>query len=113
MSRDLHRPWRRGASLAAVALFAIGALAAAAPAPTVDTIVADYIAARGGVTKIRSIQTLRQKGHAIADAGHQGIVLRELKRPTRSGSSSPSRASPACTSPKADKAGRCPRSTAT
>jgi len=54
----------------------------AAEAPrTVDRIVADYMAARGGLSKIRAVQTLRQKGHAFGSAGRQAIVVRELKRP--------------------------------
>jgi len=69
-------------SLAAVALLAIGAVVSATPAePTVDKIVADYIAARGGLKKLHSIQTLRQKGHAYADGGRMAVVMRELKRP--------------------------------
>jgi hypothetical protein len=58
----------------------------AAPAkasPTVDDIVARYVAERGGLKKIRSIQTLRQHGNATAGPGRQGVVARELKRPNR------------------------------
>lgn len=67
----------------AMALFAVTAAAPAAPSLTVDEIVARYVAARGGLTKIRSVQTLRQKGHATAGADRQAIVTRELKRPSR------------------------------
>jgi hypothetical protein len=70
-----------GARIAASVLLT-ASLAGAAPAsPTADSIVADYIAARGGLTKIRSIQTLRQIGRAIAPDGRQAVVTRELKRP--------------------------------
>jgi outer membrane lipoprotein-sorting protein len=71
----------RLASLTAAALLAITTALAAAGAPTADAIVADYVAARGGLAKIRSVQTLRQKGNAIADGGRQALVMRELKRP--------------------------------
>jgi outer membrane lipoprotein-sorting protein len=71
------------ASMLATATIVFGA-AAPAPAPTADSIVADYIRARGGLAKIRSIQTLRQKGNAIGGAGREAVVLRELKRPGKS-----------------------------
>ena len=51
--------------------------------PEVDEIVARYIAARGGLKKIHSIQTLRQKGRATMGAERQALVTRELKRPGR------------------------------
>jgi hypothetical protein len=73
----------RRLSLFAIALAAIATVVSAAPPPTVDSIVADYVAARGGLAKIRSIQTLRQKGRAIAGPGRQALVLRELKRPEK------------------------------
>ena len=64
----------------AIALLAATAAAAPAP-PTADTIVARYVDARGGLAKIRAIQTLRQRGHATAGPGKNAIVTRELKRP--------------------------------
>jgi len=71
-------------ALAAVATLAVTAAAPApSPAPTVDEIVARYIAARGGLKKIRSIETLRQTGHATAGPNRTGLVTRELKRPSR------------------------------
>jgi outer membrane lipoprotein-sorting protein len=57
--------------------------ARAASPPTVDKIVAKYVAARGGLSKIRSVQSLRQKGHVTAGPNREGIVTRELKRPAR------------------------------
>lgn len=64
-----------------VALAAIATLASAAPPKTVDAIVADYVAARGGLEKIRSITTLRQTGRVSASPGQEAPVMRELKRP--------------------------------
>jgi hypothetical protein len=70
---------------AAALLFVVTTAGAAPPAPTssptVDTIVSDYVAARGGLAKIQSIKTLRQTGHAFAGGGRQAVVTRELKRP--------------------------------
>jgi len=65
------------------ALLAVSVAAPAATSPTVDEIVARYVAARGGMQKIRSIQTLRQKGHLTTGANRLALVTRELKRPGR------------------------------
>jgi len=56
----------------------------AAPPETAEAIVERHIAARGGLAKIRSIQSLRQKGHVIAGADREGLVTRELMRPGKS-----------------------------
>jgi hypothetical protein len=53
---------------------------ASATSPTVDEIVAAYVAARGGIKKLRSLQTLRQEGRVNAGAGRDGLVTREIKR---------------------------------
>ena len=58
--------------------------AAAAPSPTVDEIVARHVAWRGGLKKIRAIQTLREQGRVSAGADRQGVVTRERKRPNQS-----------------------------
>ncbi len=82
---------RRGLSLAArlLPLLAVAILAGGAPppapsSPSVDEIVARYVAARGGLQRIRSIGTLRQKGRATAGPNRTALVTRELKRPSRS-----------------------------
>ncbi len=67
------------------------AIAVAAPppgkpapkSPTADDLVAKYIAARGGLTRIRSVQTLRQKGRVTAGPNQEGLVTRELKKPSK------------------------------
>ncbi|HEX5042473.1 MAG TPA: DUF4292 domain-containing protein [Candidatus Polarisedimenticolaceae bacterium] len=56
---------------------------AAAADPTVDEIVARYVAARGGMKKIRAIETLRQTGTITSGAGRTARAVRELKRPAR------------------------------
>ena len=63
---------------------ALLAAVASSSTPTADAIVADYVAARGGLAKIRSIQTLRQTGRAFGGGGREALVLRELKRPDKS-----------------------------
>jgi hypothetical protein len=55
--------------------------APARPTPSVDQIVAKYVATRGGLDKIRSIKTLREKGRLTAGADRQALVTRELMRP--------------------------------
>jgi outer membrane lipoprotein-sorting protein len=72
---------KRMMTLAAVVLIAVTGAAPVAPSPTVDQIVAGYVAARGGLKKIQSIQSLRQKGHATAGADRHALVTRMLKRP--------------------------------
>src|SRR5512143_3354481 len=82
-----------GAVLVAALLAVPGALAApptprapsakAAPSPTVDEIVGRYVTARGGIQKLRALQTLRQEGRVSAGAGREGLVTREIKRPGR------------------------------
>lgn len=83
---SLDRIGKRLLALAAVALLGLAPAAAATPAtasPTADDIITRYVSERGGVKKIRSIQTLRQTGQATTGAGRHGIVTRELKRPDR------------------------------
>jgi outer membrane lipoprotein-sorting protein len=67
----------------AAALFAVGAAFPAPSTPTVDEIVGRYIAARGGLSKIRAIQALREKGRITTGANREALVTRELKRPSR------------------------------
>jgi hypothetical protein len=65
------------------AILATTLAAPATPAPTVDEIVARYVTACGGLKRIRSVQTLRQKGRITTGANRQAVVTRELKRPSR------------------------------
>ena len=43
-----------------------------APAPTADEIVERYVTARGGIEKLRALQSLRQEGRVNAGAGRYG-----------------------------------------
>lgn len=82
---------RRAALLVAALLAAPGAPAAPptpsapsakpAPSPTAEEIVGRYVAARGGIQKLRALKTLRQEGRVDAGAGRVGLVTREIKRP--------------------------------
>lgn len=67
--------------LGVVAAAVLALSAFAAKPPSVDDLVTKYVAGRGGLTKIRSVQSLRQKGHVNAGPGKEGVVTRELKRP--------------------------------
>lgn len=51
--------------------------------PTVDEIVARYVTARGGLKKIRALESLRQTGRITSGAGRTALAVRELKRPSR------------------------------
>jgi len=80
---------RLAAALVATVLASPGARAArpapgaaGEPAPpTVDEIVRRYVAARGGIGKLRALKTLRQEGRVHAGPGRDGLVMREIKRP--------------------------------
>lgn len=67
--------------LGAVALLAVAPTAQAASTPTVDDIVARHVAACGGLKKIKSIQTLVEKGRVTTGADRVAVVTRERKRP--------------------------------
>ena len=79
---------RAGISVAFLAIALTAPASPAAPASpdappdSVDTIVARHVAARGGLERIRSIKTLREKGHLFAGAGRQAVITRQLKRPS-------------------------------
>jgi outer membrane lipoprotein-sorting protein len=85
MSPRFDLPGRLLLSLAAVALLALTAATAVAATstPTADEIVERYVAARGGLKKIRSVQTLRQSGSVTTGADRRALITRELKRPNR------------------------------
>jgi len=78
---------RRSIPAAAIVLVACGQVAlsqesASPPGPSASEIVERHIAARGGLDKIRPIQTLRESGRIIAGPNRQALITRELKRPT-------------------------------
>jgi outer membrane lipoprotein-sorting protein len=52
-------------------------------APTVDQIVAQHVAARGGAKALAAVRTLRMSGHAIEGPGREAIIRREIARPNR------------------------------
>ena len=74
-----------------LALPVLGALAAAcsspaippAPAapPTVDEIVAQHLAARGGAEKLQALRAIRETGKVTASDGRVALVTREMQRP--------------------------------
>jgi hypothetical protein len=64
---------------------ALPVLASPAPgwAQTADEIVARHLAARGGLERIRSVQTLRMTGTATTGTGARVVLSRETRRPDR------------------------------
>ncbi|HEV8202559.1 MAG TPA: hypothetical protein VGS03_21305 [Candidatus Polarisedimenticolia bacterium] len=51
---------------------------------TAEQIVEKHVAARGGLQKIRAIQTLRESGRMTEGPNREALVTRELKRPAQS-----------------------------
>ncbi len=90
------RPGRGRTASVALFLALLGAIAPAVPAraatagaaapatPSADEIVSRYIEARGGLKKIRAVQSLREAGRVTSGAKGEALVVRELKRPNRS-----------------------------
>jgi hypothetical protein len=68
--------WTSGLALAALSC-------AAAHAQTADEIVARHVAARGGIDRIRSVQSLRVRGSATTGSEASVIVSREIARAGR------------------------------
>jgi len=83
MRRDRGRFALLSLPLLLVSLFAVTLAAPAATAPTVDEIVARYVSACGGLKKLQSVQTLREKGYMTSGADRRALVTRERKRPDR------------------------------
>jgi len=61
----------------------VGLIPASAGAQTVDDIVARHIEARGGLERIKAVQSIRMTGRANAGPGRDALVHREIKRPNR------------------------------
>jgi outer membrane lipoprotein-sorting protein len=71
------------ASAAGAAVLAALLSPVAAPAQTVDEIVAQHVAARGGREALAALRTVRMTGHANEGPGRDAIVRREIARPGR------------------------------
>ena len=87
MSRSVGVSVRCGLPLIAMAFLTTTVATPATPPPpvdpTLDEVVARYVAARGGLEKIRAIRTLLEKGRVTAGANREALVNRERKRPSR------------------------------
>jgi len=84
MRRDPGVSGGRLSLLVVVALLGVTTATPGTASPTVDEIVTRYVAACGGLKKIRSIQTLRETGHLSAGPNREALVTRARKRPDRS-----------------------------
>jgi hypothetical protein len=80
--RTVRNKPRGTTTLSAAATLALLALCATAPAQTVDDVVRHYLAARGGIVKLRSVQSLRLTGTMELPGVTAPFVL-ELARPGR------------------------------
>jgi hypothetical protein len=65
------------AGLAIVSSSAAGSL----PAQNVDSLIARYIQASGGMERMQAIQTLRRSGKFTGGGGFEAVVVQENKRP--------------------------------
>lgn len=68
---------------ALLCLAATGLVAAGAGEPTLDEVIARHLAARGGATRIKALQSVRMTGTASVGPGRVALVSREVKRPGR------------------------------
>lgn len=50
-------------------------------AQSVDSLIAKYVQASGGITKIQALQTLRRTGKFTGGGGFEAVVVQENKRP--------------------------------
>jgi len=64
-------------------LAVVGLIPASVGAQTVDEIVSRHIEARGGLGKIKAVESIRMTGRANAGPGRDALVHREVKRPSR------------------------------
>lgn len=51
------------------------------PAPSVDSLIAKYIQASGGMERMQAIQTLRRTGKYTGGGGFEAVIVQENKRP--------------------------------
>ena len=65
----------------ALALAGLAFVAAPLPAQTVDSIIAKYVQASGGMARIQALQTLRRAGKYTGGGGFEATVVQENKRP--------------------------------
>jgi hypothetical protein len=77
---------RHGGALLLAGLLAVSALVAAALPPaavaqTLDEILANHYKARGGLEKIKALQSVRMTGKMILPMGMEAPVTMEMKRP--------------------------------
>ena len=74
---------RRFEALLAGVLLAVSLAAplAAAPDPTADEIIANYVAKTGGTDKLQAVKTLKKTGKFTGGGGFEAKVVEENKRP--------------------------------
>src|SRR5258705_11812187 len=68
--------------LALLVLLSASAVPVVAPAQSVDSLIAKYIQASGGMARIQALQTLRRTGKFTGGGGFEAVVVQENKRPS-------------------------------
>lgn len=69
---------------AALIVLLTACAAAVAGEPSVDSILAKHLAARGGADRLRALQSVRLVGRVDAGGGREARVVREIARPNHS-----------------------------
>ena len=69
--------------LCLAALVAAVPLAGQAPPQNVDSLIAKYIQASGGLERMQAIQSLRRTGKFVGGGGFEAAIVQENKRPNR------------------------------
>jgi len=67
-------------SILALSLAAFALCAMPLSAQSVDSLIAKYIQASGGVARIQALQTLRRTGKFTGGGGFEAVVVQENKR---------------------------------
>src|SRR2546426_2951306 len=72
----------RNILLKVTALALLALLAVPLAAQSVDSLIAKYVQASGGMARVQALQTLRRTGKFTGNDGFEAVVVQENKRPT-------------------------------
>src|SRR5438105_2186855 len=73
--------WRSTVRNILSSLCAMMLVAVSLPAQSVDSLIAKYVQASGGMARIQALQTLRRTGKFTGNGGFEAVVVYENKRP--------------------------------
>src|SRR6266487_1792245 len=74
----LEDPYMRGTLLK---LAALALCATPLSAQSVDSLIAQYVQASGGMSRMQALQSLRRSGKFTGSGGFEAVVVQENKRP--------------------------------